>query len=123
MHACKPGSMAAPVLCPAPATHARRHLLVGVEAEAGEERALDDGVRVDDAQAAQRARGQQEAAVAQQGHGREQQEAEDGDDAEQVDVVQRALQERRAPLGVSPTGVLEPSQAGTKLCMCISRPG
>ena len=73
----------------------RRHLLVRVEAEAGEERAVDDGVRIDDPHGVQRVRRQQEAAVAQQRHGREQQEAEDGDDAEQVYVVQRALQVAR----------------------------
>ena len=67
------------------------HLLVGVEAHAGEEGALDDGVGVEDAHAAHRVGREQEAAVAQQGNRREQAEAQDGDDREEVDVVQGPL--------------------------------
>ena len=67
------------------------HLLVCVEAEARKDGPFHDQAGVQDAHVAHGGGAEGEAAVADEGHGRQQDEGQDGDDGEQVDVVQGAL--------------------------------
>jgi len=72
------------------------HLLVRVEADAGEQRLADDGLGRQDAHAAHGGLAEHKA-LAQQREGREQEERQHGDQREQVNVVQRALRGARPP--------------------------